>query len=199
MALGAAALEAAGCVAPLGPGYTIESQQVHVRFESAPEPRIRIEAEYLLKNTGNRPLSELELRLPGRRHFHFDEPRAAWDATTVTAGVSTENPRNALIPLPQPWTISARHTLHLSVEYLPASAGETALSFSGDAFFMPAEGWSPELLPSRGLFATGGVPPKKWEMSVSVPEGFLVHTSGQQKKDSRRNGEITVVATQRSN
>src|SRR6266851_90208 len=198
MALAAAALEAAGCVAPLGPGYTIESQQVHVRFESAPEPRIRIEAEYLLKNTGNRPLSELELRLPGRRRFHFDEPRASWDATTVTAGVSTENPRNALIPLPQPWSMSARHTLHLSVEYLPASAGETALSFTGDAFFLPAEGWSPELLPSRGLFATGGVPPKKWEMSVSVPEGFLVHTSGQQSKTSRRNGKTIVLAAQRT-
>jgi hypothetical protein len=43
------------------------------------------------------------------------------------------------------------------------------------------------------------VPPKKWEMSVTVPEGFLAHTSGQQKKSSRRNGEVTVVATQRSN
>jgi hypothetical protein len=189
----------AGCVAPLGPGYSIESQQVRVQFVPAPEPRIRIDAEYRLKNTGNQPLSEVELRLPGRRRFHFDEPRAAWDATAVTTAAATDNSRNALIALPQPWTKSARHTLHLSVEYLPAAAGETGLSFSADAFFLPGAGWSPELLPSGGLFATGGVPPKKWEMSVSVPEGFLVHTSGKQKKTARRNGEITVVATQRSN
>jgi hypothetical protein len=198
MALEAAAL-AAGCVAPLGPGCIIESQQVHVQFVPAPEPRIRLDAEYLLKNTGNQPLSELELRLPGRLHFHFDEPRAAWDATAITTGISTESPRNAVIVLPRPWTKSARHTLHLSVEYLPASAGETALSFSGDAFFLPAAGWSPELLPARGLFATGGVPPKKWEMSVRVPEGFLVHTSGQQAKTSRRSGELIVFASQRAN
>ncbi len=193
-----AAFWASGCVAALGPGYTIEKQQVRVQFVPAPELRIRIDAEYRLKNTGNQPLSELELRLPGRRRFHFDEPRATWDATAITTGTASDNPRNALITLPQPWTTSARHTLHLSVEYLPA-AGETELGFSADAFFLPAAGWSPELLPARGLFATGGVPPKKWEMSVSVPEGFLVHTSGRQKKDSRRNGEITVVATQRSN
>ena len=190
---------AAGCVAPLGPGYTIQSQRIRVQFVAAPQPRIRIEAEYQLKNTGNQPLNELELRLPGRRRFHFEEPRAIWDSTEITTGISAENPRNALISLPQPWTKSARHSLHLSVEYLPAAEGETALSFSGDAFFLPAEGWSPELLPARGLFATGGVPPKKWEMNVSVPDGFLVHTSGKQKKTSRKNGEMAVVASQRAN
>src|SRR5260370_42398977 len=54
MAPGVAAL-AGGCVAPLGPGYTIEKQQVHVQVGAAPEPRIRIEAEDLLKKTRNRP------------------------------------------------------------------------------------------------------------------------------------------------
>src|SRR5260370_18458536 len=176
MALGVAAL-AAGCVAALGPGYTIERQQVRVQFVAGPEPRIRIEAQYVLKNTGNRPLIELELRLPGRRRFHFDEPRAAWDATAVTPGISPENPRNALIALPRPWTVSARHTLHLSAEHLPATARETALSFSGDAFFLPAQGWRPELLPARGLFATGGLPPKRGELSAAVPEGLPLSTS----------------------
>ena len=170
-----------------------------MQFVPAPGPRIRIDAEYALKNTGNQPLSELELRLPGRRRFHFEEPRATWDATAVTTGISTENPRNAGIALPLPWTKSARHTLHLSLEYLPATAGETALSFSEDAFFLPAQGWSPEFLPARGLFASGGVPPKKWELSVSVPEGFLVHTSGRQTKTSRKNGELIVFASQSAN
>src|SRR5258708_11261364 len=183
---------AGGCVAPVGPGYTIERQQVGVHVAAAPEPRIRIEGEYLLKNTGNQPINELELRLPGRRRFHFDEPRATWDATTVRTGISTEHSRNAVIPLPQPWTVSARHTLHLSIEYLPPTTGETALSFSSEAFFLPAEGWSPELLPARGLFATGGVPPKKWDLSVQVPEGFLVHSTGKQANGSLSNGEITV-------
>ncbi len=195
---GLAAL-ACGCVAALGPGYTIERQQIRVQFVASTEPRIRVEAEYSLKNSGNQPINELELRLPGRRRFHFNEPRVTWDAAEVATGISTEHSRSALIALPKRWSKSARRTLHLSIEYLPAVTGGTALSFSRDAFFLPAEGWSPELLPTRGLFATGGVPPKKWDLSVHVPEGFLVHTSGRQGKNSRKNGEVIVVAPQGSN
>lgn len=161
-----------------------------------PEPRIRIEADYQLKNTGNLPLGELELRLPGRRRFQYEQPRALWDSTAVTPGASTDNPRNTLITFAQPWAKSAWHTLHLSVEYLPAMAGETSLGFSSDAFFLPAEGWSPELLPARGFLATGGVPPKKWELTVRTPQGFLVHTSGRQTKGSRSGGELTLKARQ---
>jgi hypothetical protein len=190
---------AAGCVAPLGPGYTIERQQVRVQFLPGPAPRIRIESDYQLKNTGNRPLNELEVRLPGRRRFHYEQPLAKWDSNVVTLVASTDNPRNTLITLAQPWARSARHTLHLSVEYLPGAEGETVLSFSNDAFFLPAQGWTPELLPTRGLFATGGVPPKKWELAVRTPQGFLIHTSGKQTKSSRSGGEAVLRATQGAN
>jgi hypothetical protein len=88
--------------------------------------------------------------------------------------------------------------LRLSVEYLPANPGETNLSFSEDAFFLPAAGWSPGLLPAKGIFSTGGVPPKVWELLVTVPEGFQMHTSGIEKKTARKNGELTVLAEQRA-
>lgn len=101
-----------------------------------------------------------------------------------------------MIRFARPWALSARHKLHLSVEYLPATEGETTLSFSNDAFFLPAQGWSPELLPARGLFATGGVSPKKWELDVRTPQGFLMHTSGKQTKSSRSGGELAQRATQ---
>jgi hypothetical protein len=193
----AATFWAAGCVTTPGPGYTVEKQQVRVQFVSAPKPGIRIEADYQLRNTGNQPLHDLELRLPGRRWFHYQDPRASWDAVAVTAENSKEHPRNSVIALPEPWTTLARHTLHLSVEYLPPAAGETGLSFTNDAFYLPAQGWSPELLPASGLFASGGVPPKKWELSVRVPESFLVHTSGEKVKSSRSSGEVAVRAIQR--
>ena len=163
-----------------------------------PEPRIRIEADYQLKNTGNQPLNELELRLPGRRRFRYEQPLALWDSTVLTLGNSTDNPRNTLMHFAEPWVKTARHTLHLSVEYLPATAGETTLSFSNDAFFLPAEGWSPELLPARGLFAKGGVPPKQWNLQVQTPQEFLVHTSGK-AKISRSGGELVLRIAQGAN
>ena len=187
---------AASCAVPLGPGYTIEKQQVRVRFAGKPEPRIRIEADYQLKNTGNRPLSELELRLPGHRRFHFEQPMVSWGGAALVPETSAENPRDAQLTFHEPWPVSSRQTLRLSVEYLAANPGEPNLSFSEDAFFLPAAGWSPELLPARGLFATGGVPPKVWELLVAVPEGFQIHTSGREKKTARKSGELTVLAEQ---
>jgi len=191
-----AAVWIAGCAAALGPGYTIEKQEIHVQFPSAPDPRIRIEADYRLRNTGNQPLNELELRLPGRRRFNYENPQVSWDRAALTIHESTNNPRNSSITLPESWNTLARHSLHLAVEYAPATAGDTGLSFTKDAFFLPAQGWSPELLPPPGLFASGGVPPKSWVLQVTVPDGFQIHASGAQKKTVRKNGELFVLAEQ---
>ena len=192
----AVSLWAASCAVALGPGYTIEKQQIQLRFVTEPEPRIRIEADYQLKNTGNRPLHELELRLPGRRRFHYENPSAQWDSTALAFAESPNNLRNVLFTLSEPWTVSSRHTLRLAVEFSPPPEGEPALSFSSDAFFLPAAGWSPELLPPGGLFASGGAPPKVWELLVAVPDGFQIHTSGLQKKSAQRNGELSIQAEQ---
>jgi hypothetical protein len=187
---------AAGCAAALGPGYTIDKQEIRVQFVPAPQPLIHVDAEYRLRNDGNQPLASLELRLPGRRRFHFADPRAEWDATALTFETSPVNARNVLLTFPQPWAVSQVHTLHLSVVYQPGGADEVSLTFTPDAFFLPAEGWSPELLPARGMFATGGVPPKTWRLVVRAPDGFLVHSSGRSSKTSRKGGEQTMRAVQ---
>jgi hypothetical protein len=185
--LAGAACYATGCAVALGPGYTIVKQQIIVQFVPAPQPIIRIEGVYQLKNTGNQPLTSLELRLPGRRRFHFSDPTALWDTTSLKFASSPDSPRNVALAFPEPWKVSSQHTLRLSVEYQRPGSGETALSFAPDAFFLPAQGWSPELLPQRGILATGGVPPKSWDLIVRVPGDFLVHTSGQAGKQLAKN------------
>jgi hypothetical protein len=186
-----------GCTAALGPGYTIVQQQVTVQFVPAPQPVIRIEGVYQLRNTGNQPLTSLELRLPGRRRFHFSDPAAQWDNTALTFAASPDNPRNVLLNFSQPWSVSARHTLRLSVDFQRPDANEPALSFTPEAFFLPAQGWSPELLPARGIFASGGVPPKAWNLIVRVPGNFLVHTSGQTSKQSAKGSSKAAERTVR--
>jgi hypothetical protein len=185
MLLAAVAFWAGACAVALGPGYTVVKQELSVQFLPNPEPIIRIDATYHLKNTGNQPLASLEVRLPGHRRFHFADPRAQWDKTALTFEPSPDNPRNVQLRFPHPWKVSSLHTLHLAVEYQRAAADEAVLSFTPDAFFLPAQGWSPELLPARGIFATGGVPPPKWDLVVQVPDGFLVHTSGHIKGRSK--------------
>lgn len=185
------------CAVALGPGYSIENQEIRVQFLPGPDPRIRVESDYQLRNTGNQPLSSLELRLPGRRSFHLTAAQASWDGASLAEQSSPVIPRNTLLALPQRWNVSERHTLHLSAEFQTPAPGETGFSFAPDAFFLPSEGWAPELLPAQGLFATGGVPPKQWRLQVRVPDGFLVHTSGRSTKTSRSASEITVQSVQR--
>ncbi|HVH58683.1 MAG TPA: hypothetical protein VM709_00070, partial [Candidatus Sulfotelmatobacter sp.] len=166
-----------------------------MRFVAQPEPHIQVAADYHLKNTGTRALEELELRLPGRR-FRLNELRATWDTKSIALAPAPGAPRDTVVKLAEPWKVSSRHTLHLTAEFLPAQEGESSLSFSSDAFFLPASGWSFELLPPSGLFPTGGTPPAKWDLVVAVPDGFQVHTSGRQKKTVRKGPETVVRAEQ---
>jgi hypothetical protein len=188
---------AASCAVALGPGYRIEKQELRVRFVAEPEPRIQFAGDYHLKNTGIRPLEELELRLPGRR-FRSGELRATWDAKPITLAQVPGAPRDMVMKLAEPWKVSSRHKLRLTTEFLPAQGEETSLSFSSDAFFLPASGWSFELLPPGGLFPVGGAPPNKWDLLVAVPYGFQIHTSGTQKKSGRKGEETVVLAEQRT-
>ena len=189
---------AAACTAAFGPGYTVAKQEIQVHFVASPQPTVHIEAVYHLRNDGNQPLSSLELRLPGRRRFHFADPQADWDGHALTFATSPDNPRNVVLAIPEAWPISSTHALHLSMDYHPAPPGEPTFSFAPDAFFLPAEGWSPQLLPARGAFATGGVPPDTWLLTLRVPEGFLVHASGRKPKISRSGGEQTLRIVQQA-
>jgi hypothetical protein len=189
-----------GCTAAFGPGYEIVGQEISVQFVPSPEPVLRLSAQYKLRNTGNQPLSSIEVRLPARRRFRFANSKGLWDSTALTFDTSPANPRDVLLSLPEPWKISSTHTLRLAVEFQRAQEGDNSLSFASDAFFLPAQGWSPELLPARGPFGTGGVPPKSWNLVVRVPADFLIHVSGKmggrKSKTTANSGEQIVTALQ---
>jgi len=184
------------CAAALGPGYSIEKQEIRVQFDPGPPPRIRVDADFQLRNTGNQPLSSLDVRLSARRRFHIAQSQAIWDGSSLAEQNVPFMPRNTLLPLPGTWNVGERHTFHLYSEFQPPPPGDAGFGFSSDAFFLPSQGWAPELLPSEGLFSTGGVPPDKWLLQVRVPDGFLVHMSGRSTKMSRHGPELTVESVQ---
>ncbi|HXL21153.1 MAG TPA: hypothetical protein VOA78_01705 [Candidatus Dormibacteraeota bacterium] len=196
VAILAACLTASGCVHPLGPGYLVEKQHIEVQFFPASPQKIRVDATYQLRNTGNRSLASLDARLPGGRRLHVAGLQVTWDGTQLEVTPSPDAPRNSIVDLPQNWIVSARHTLHLSYDVVSAAPEETGLGFANDAFFLPSANWNAEFLPSRGLFGFGGEPPGKWDLTVRVPQGFLVHTSGMNRKQSRKGGEEIARAVQ---
>jgi hypothetical protein len=179
----------AACAASLGPGYVVEKQSIQVTFLPNPEPRIQVAAEYRLKNTGNQNLDSLDVRLPGRR-FRPSAVSIAWDGVPLSQSSSPDNPRDTLVSFSSPWSIGATHTIRFTYDIRSASGEEGSIVFTPDAFNLPAEGWAPALPQPRGVFGVGGVPPKKWELSVRVPPGFLVHASGRNEKHSAKNSEV---------
>jgi hypothetical protein len=181
-------LWASSCAAPLGPGYLVEKQEIRVQFDP-PAQTIHIDAEYQLRNTGNRAIRELEIILPTGRRVRVGPISTKWDGEDIARNPQPNYPRNSVLRFSQPWTISDGHSLHISYDILQPDAGTPGLSFAPDAFYLPASGWSPELPQARGLFGFGGVAPKNWDLLITVPEGFIVHSSGAMKKAQRaRNG-----------
>lgn len=190
------ALWAASCAVPLGPGYVVEKQEIRVQF-APPAQTIHIETAYELRNTGNRPIREMEILFPGERRLHHGPATIKWDGAEMALESVPDHPRNSVLRFEKPWPVSAAHSLRISYEILPPAEGVDALSFAPDAFYLPAAGWSPELPQISGLFGFGGVPPKTWELVVTVPDGFLVHTSGTLKKAPRQSaGTRTLRALQ---
>lgn len=185
-----------GCDTPLGPGYTIEHQQIEIELTTTPHPAIRIVADYGFRNTGNRNLRVLEVRLSGGRRVRPHGLHLKWDGSDVVMETAVWHPRNSLIALAKPWTVGERHTLRISFQLDQPTAGSPELSFSDDAFFLPAAIWAPEFPQERGPFGFGGTPPNKWTLIVHVPQDFLVHTSGRVVKTARSGDRQTVRAVQ---
>ncbi|HVO58817.1 MAG TPA: hypothetical protein VMT51_14085 [Dongiaceae bacterium] len=190
-ALAAAALLLGACTAPLGPGYLVNSQEIQVTFVAEPQPSLSVSASYQLKNTGNRPLETLEVRLP-RGAFQPLDLRIEWDGEVPLTALSEYNPRDTTLHFSQPWTMGASHRLQFTYRIgpvAPTGDSSSALAMAADAFYLPAEGWAPVLPQERGLFGFGGVPPAKWQFTVRAPADFLVHASGEQRK-SRTPGQF---------
>jgi hypothetical protein len=174
----------AGCAAPLGPGYLLEKQEIRVQFATDAQA-IHIAAEYRLRNTGNRPLRELEIILPAGRRVHIGPVLTKWDGTEIATDAMVDHPRNSVIRFAKAWSEGESHSLQISYDIRQPEPGSTGLTFASDAFYLPASGWSPALPQPRGLFGFGGVPPKNWELLITVPEGFTIHSSGVVRKTQR--------------
>jgi hypothetical protein len=186
-----AALWFAACAAHFGPGYIVEKQEIQVSFVPQPTPMVHVAAKYDLKNAGTQELFSLDVRLPGRR-FHAVDLAISWDGAAVTPDISPENPRDVQLRFPQSWPVGASHTLQFSYDISSANSADGALGFAADAFYLPAASWTPELPQASGVFGFGGVPPKKWELVVDVPQGFLVHASGGKERRFGEKGEMQI-------
>lgn len=194
-----AALWAASCAAPLGPGYTVERQGVAVGFVPGTEPRIEIHAEYRFRNTGKQSLDSLEVRLPRGSEFRLERVAAKWDGKDGLFERHSDQAGDVLhFKLSAPWPVKRTHTLHLEYSIVSGGSEMPQLDVAPDGFYLPISGWLALPLPPEGTIGSGGAPPKEWILSVRVPADFLVRASGELKRPEKQNRRGGIEFTQQA-
>ena len=151
--------------------------------------RVSVRASYELKNTGTRPLSVLELQPPDSEIIQPQDLRVEWRGKTIEipSVKSADDTADTLrAALPASWEIGESGEFLVSYD-VKISPQKSAIGANhGATFFLPSSGWLPALLPAHGAFATGGAPPPKWDLVVSVPEGYRVRASGEDRGAEKR-------------
>lgn len=186
------------CAVPLGPGFHTEKELLEVRFVPGSPPHLEVRATFTLKNTGNAPLDALELSLPDETYFGRQNLRITVEGASVSpqpiavpsSGAAADPPQSSFrISFASPWPQKARRTFVVAYDLSRTSAGGTILALAGNSFSLPTAAWYPLVRAPKGLFAEGNRRPARIDLSVRVPDGFLVHAAGHPRGKKRRAAE----------
>jgi hypothetical protein len=180
---GAAGWIAAGCSGSVAPGYTIEKQRIEVTYSKAAPDRVSVRAWYRMRNTGSQALEEIHFRLPYKDKT--ENIRVEWGskslATQSVAGTEVEFSTR----FGAPWNQKDRKELTLIYDLKIVNPTISLGEGRGPVFFLPSGGWYPYLLAPAATLSQGGAPPSKWDLVVSIPQGYVAHASGTQRGQDR--------------
>lgn len=178
-----------GCSVALGPGYSIQKQNFELIFVPSPEPHLAVRCTYQLVNSGNQPLQSIRLVVPPSEAFHRTVTVVEWNGQRlndqpVGAAAPTDIGDTIELRWNDSWNPKQKRTLLLSYELASGAHLGGFLAATPETFFAYPGSWNPTLLAPKGTLGTGEVSPKEWNISVRVPNGFLVHASGTPGKKS---------------
>jgi hypothetical protein len=194
-----AAWIASGCAAAFGPGYAIEKQRVEVSYSQQTPDRVSVRAWYRLKNIGTKPLNVLDIQPPDSEIIQPREIRVEWRGKSleIPAPKPGDSENELRVPLAGSWNAGESGEFLVSYD-VKISPAQSAVGTNHEAaFFLPSSGWLPILLPPHAAFAMGGALPPKWDLSVSVPEGYRVRASGENRGQDKHGTRGAVRFEQR--
>ena len=184
-ALLAACFLVTGCAVPLGPGFYPEKQSYEVHLISSSAPRFHVRAMFRLRNTGDRPLDFLEAVLPDVSSSGRSGLRVLVDGGEVVPQTPADaQARSIQIPFHPPWPQKQRRELVIEYHLVPPAPGHAGVSVEEPSAHLRHSNWFPRLSPPAHLFARHR-PPKRVELSVFVPPGFVALAGGEPKGTRR--------------
>jgi hypothetical protein len=177
-------------VAPFGPGFTIEKQRIEVTYSNDAPDRVTIRGWYQMKNTGTQPLENMRLQLPSEKELPPQNVRAEWSGKSVAVPPGPDEKGIVQVGFGTRWSQGEREDFVVSYD-LETPIAKSATPSQGGAVFLPSGGWYPVLMAPHGDFSSGGAPPAKWELIVTLPKGYYIHSSGHehgQDRTGKKNG-----------
>lgn len=180
---------ACSCDIPVGPGYTIEQQAVEVHFRPAPEPRIEIQAAFVLRNTGDEALKNLEIHLPPEERVHLQTVSVRWETQDAAFARQKDAGGDILRIDAGSWAVKQTRTLRVEYVIVPGEPDTQQMHLAPDGFYLPPDVWLAAPMKPRGNYGSGGTPPSNWTLEVKVPGDFAVQASGERGGLESREGE----------
>ena len=176
-----------GCAARAGRVYHIEQETIEARFAAGPPARLDVRARWKLRNVGDQPLASLEAELPnvqagGRGNLVARVNRRA----VAPRGGADARAGRISVPLVPRW--KPKRTLALSLDYQLALPEAPQSDVS--AFYFGASDWFPDLELPPGHFARGRERARDVRMTVQVPQGFRILSSGRPQGSRQRGAEV---------
>jgi len=182
----AAGICSTACVAPLGAGFRIEQQELSVEYVSGGPPVLRVQAAWRLQNAGNQPLDFVDVGLPDGRTHVRSAPRILLDGQSVPMLLDPSSP-SLRVNFAEPLPVGGSREITVSYEISGAKSPAAGTDVTELGFVLPPGDWAPVLVRPNRVFARGGEPPKKWELTLQVPAGWRVHASGKfQRAEANR-------------
>jgi hypothetical protein len=186
---------ASACTVPLAPGYRILKESREVRFVPGAPPALHIRAAYVLQNTGNSPLSFIDVIFPDEKLYGRKSLRVEIGGREVTPEklpqeYQQESPNALRVPLDPSWEQKQTRDLIIEFSFISPEDSGARITLGADNFHLGSHGWISLPQPPKRILAPYPERPPKTFYTVRVPDNFLVLARGREAGRKKEGGEI---------
>jgi hypothetical protein len=187
-------LGAGSCAVPLAPGYQISRRALEIQFVPGAGSKVGIHDSYTLVNSGNAPLTFIDVVFPDENAYGRSGLKVEWDGQAATPEELPEeyqpgSPGALRLNFRSPWNAKEKRNLVVDYTLSEPAGGNGTFVLGPESFFLGTGGWLVDLLPPNHILATAPAPLSKTVYSVRVPNDFKVFARGSSAGEKRDGSE----------
>jgi hypothetical protein len=185
---------ACGCAVPLAPGFHIEKEQAEAQYVANPNPRLHVHATYHVQNTGNTPLSLLDVNLPNPAVVARENLRVTVQGTAASIEPSAETlpPTHTTAPFQihfeKEW--SEKQRIAIEIDFDITATNNRSVLLAGNGFALDNFAWFPKFEAPKRFLGKGDDRADPTEISILVPQSFFALSSGEPLGKKTRSGQL---------